>query len=184
MHSLATYNAELHALPVGVTKSQLYAFGALGLAVASLGFDRFVLSASATIEAPASDHEAAMDTDPDVPSAEITVDRGMTLAAHFDKFHAASSDVGSAFGRPAQQAIETRARPDGATVVETPVGARLSAILSRGEGRFAVISGRPLRVGDSAAGVTVLSISDRSVVVDTQTGPITLELDSPTLGRD
>ncbi|MEO1584647.1 MAG: hypothetical protein AAFR96_08755 [Planctomycetota bacterium] len=169
---------------MGVTKSQLYAFGALGLAVASLGFDRFVLSASATVEAPVSDREAAIDADPDESSAEIAVDRGMTLAAHFDKFYAASSDVGNAFGRPAQQAVETPARPNGATVVETPVGARLSAILSRGDGRIAVISGRPLRVGDSAAGVTVLSISDRSVVVDTQTGPIMLELDSPTLGRD
>lgn len=158
--------------------------GTLGVAVAALMADQFLTSANAADESAAveiSDETAGEDETPVSAKANRA-----TLSDRFDAFLSQADEersLGEAFAPIAANEPKLATNDVDASSAEE-VGLKLSTILRLGDQRIAVLNGRPLRAGQSIDGVRVVAIREREVDVETSVGPITLELDVPTLDSE
>jgi hypothetical protein len=169
-------------------KPKGWAIGALVLSGAALGFDKFVLTASAGDEAPAA--SVAASDSAGAPPAQGAESRGRVgnLGNMFDaragSITLTDSEIASAFGVPA--AAKRGAALPGDTDEAEPrrdLGLRLTGVLRRPEGDLAIVNGRTLGVGQSAGDITVTAITETSVELSTPIGPVTLTIGRPTLAK-
>lgn len=169
-------------------KPKGWAIGALVLAGAALGFDKFVLTASAGDAAlPASDTEPDGSATSPIQGAESRR-RGGNLGEMFETYAGSitltDSEINSAFGVPAS-ATPAPALPADAEKNETrrDLGLRLTGVLRRPEGDLAIVNGRTLGVGQSVGDITVTAITETSVELSTPIGPMSLSIGRPTLAK-
>ncbi|MEM1071883.1 MAG: hypothetical protein AAGB48_10125 [Planctomycetota bacterium] len=173
---------------MGAGKPKPWAIIALAVAGSALAFDQFILTASAgetavavqasPLDSPVSAGASRSDQT-DTSGNRRTLHQIMASYAP-DENIAPSSD--SMFDLPGT--LTAPSEPTGRAEREPPkLGYRLSSVIERSGRRMAVINGTLVVVGDTVAGARVKAIHERSVLLTTDIGPLTLRIERPNLNN-